>query len=202
MVSPRALAATGLLVWVFVGCGQREEIRRYQVAKQRAEAGENSAVGPIGQMAAAGTPHGPVGGRMLGAIVPRGDRAWFFKAVGPVDQMADYLDEFRAFVRSIRFAGEEPALDLPAGWRRQSASGMRFATIEFGPEEDPIELSVIALAIPDGEVDQCVVLNVNRWRQQMGLEPQSAAELAEQTEEIPVDGATAFLVDLTGRQFE
>ena len=133
---------------------------------------------------------------MLGAIILRDDQAWFFKAVGPDEEMNKHKDAFCALVESLRFAEDEPAWDLPDDWRQKPGSGMRFATIEFGPENEPTELSVIPMGIPGGDEAKCILMNVNRWRGQMGLEPLTADQIDEQTQEIPLEGMTAVLIDL------
>lgn len=75
---------------------------------------------------------------------------------------------------------------------------MRFATLEFGPADNSLELTVIPLPIPPGDRSAYVLSNVNRWRQQMNLDPITAAELDKQSEKIELDGATAVVVDLRG----
>ncbi len=192
------LLATCFLVAAIVGCGQQEEIRRYQVPKAQSDAPSPHAGmgGPAVPQAAPA--HGPTEGRMLGAIVLRGDEAWFFKAVGPDKEIDEHADAFRALMESVRFTEDEPAWDLPDDWRQKSGSGMRFATIEFGAEDEPIELSVIPMGIPDGDEAKCILMNVNRWRGQMGIEPLTADQIDEQTQEIPLEGMTAVLIDLKG----
>ncbi len=135
---------------------------------------------------------------MLAAIVLRADRAWFFKAVGPDAQMAEQADAFRSLLRSVRFVDEKPQWTLPEGWRQKAGSGMRFATLQFGSAEPPLELTVIPLGVPPGEPSAYILSNVNRWRQQLQLPPIAAGELDKQTEKIELDGTTATAVDLRG----
>jgi hypothetical protein len=48
-------------------------------------------------------------GRVLGVILPRGDRTWFFKFLGPAELVGAQRAAFEGFVRSVRFgAGGEP----------------------------------------------------------------------------------------------
>lgn len=75
---------------------------------------------------------------------------------------------------------------------------MRFATLEFGPADRPLELSVIPLGVPPGDPSAYILSNVNRWRQQMQLPPIEAGELDKQSEKIELDGTTATAVDLRG----
>lgn len=51
--------------------------------------------------------------RMLGAIVPHGQRVWFFKLAGPADVAGAQKEKFDAFLKSIHFA-DSPAAKPPA----------------------------------------------------------------------------------------
>lgn len=46
--------------------------------------------------------------RILGAIIPWGDRVWFFKLHGPADQVAAQRQAFDAFIGSLRFSHSTP----------------------------------------------------------------------------------------------
>ncbi len=89
-----------------------------------------------------------------------------------------------------------PEWELPPGWRREpSTSTMRFATLRAGD----VEFSVIPLPFPDGEEQQYLLSNINRWRGQ--LQMPVLDQLAGETEAIDLpDGSTATLVDLEGWQ--
>ncbi len=136
---------------------------------------------------------------MLAAVILHGDQAWFFKAVGLTAQLDSQADAFRALIKSVRFVNDKPQWSLPQDWRQRGESGMRFATLEFGPADETVELTVIPLPIPAGDRDAYVLSNVNRWRQQLALGPLSAAELSQQAEQSEVDGAKTILVDLRGK---
>jgi hypothetical protein len=201
-----------------VGCDQSEEIRHYQAAKpaelavESPEQGAKSpeqGVEPAEQGAKPATadvprPKAPqsavnVGDqRMLAAIVLQADQAWFFKAVGAKLQLEPQVAAFRGLLKSVRFAEGKPQWDLPEGWRQKGGAGMRFATLEFGPAEETVELTVIPLPIPPGDRAAYILSNVNRWRQQMNLNPLAAAELDQQSEQLELAGATAVVVDFHG----
>ena len=184
------------LAWMSSGCGQTEAIRHYRVPKEAAAAksvsGGREAAPTVASLAASVA----VEQRMLAAVVLRADKAWFFKAVGPDAPISGQADAFRSLLRSVRFVDEKPQWTLPEGWRQKAGSGMRFATLEFGPADKPLELTVIPLGVPTGEPTAYVLSNVNRWRQQMQLAPIAAGELDKQSEKIELDGATATAVDL------
>jgi hypothetical protein len=187
-----------------LGCDSGEQIQRYQVSKAKPAddaVGHISApAGPSAQRPAGSMAHpGGSADRMLGAIIIRGDRAWFFKAAGVDKTLGEQAAAFRAMIESIRFADDQPTWKLPDGWRQKPGSGMRFATLEFGPTEAPTELTVIPLGVPPGDRTAYLLSNVNRWRQQVGLEPIDAAQLASDAAEVKLDGdMVATVVDLKG----
>lgn len=173
----RPLAAIGLLVILSVlcGCQADDQIKRYQVA--RAE-----------------LPH-----RMLGAVVPQGEREWFFKVTGANELVSQHADDFTTFVKTIKF-GEgddtDPQWELPEGWTLEPGEGMRFATIIIPTEEQPLELTVIPLPV---QPNAGLLDNINRWRSQLGLIPLDAEGLATETTTIELAAGTATLVNLVGK---
>jgi hypothetical protein len=185
------LFALSVSVLFTVGCKPREPIRHYQVP--RAAASERSS--PSAKPAA---PHAAAAGRMLAAVVPHKDQAWFFKVMGPKDALDAHAEAFRGLLRSLRFADGKPQWKTPGGWRQQPGTGMRFATLELGPAGQALELTVIPLAMPAGDEAGYVLANVNRWRTQLGLPSIAADKLSTAAEQIAFEGGTATAVDLTG----
>jgi hypothetical protein len=161
-----------------LGCGSQDSIRSYEVAKSAAEPQD----------------------RMLGAIVPRGEQAWFFKLTVP-KQVADELTEpFMSFVKSVQFdASGNPQWTLPSGWQQQPGNAMRFATLAIETPAGSKELSVTSLGMPEGDRSEYVLANVNRWRNQLGLSAVAASELKEATIQVEVAGETAWIVDMEGK---
>jgi len=170
-----SVIAISICAILAVGCGQVEEIRRYQAPKSKTTS------------------------RMLGAIILHGETAWFFKASGPVDPVAEQSENFRELIKSIRFVESKPLWTLPEGWREKPSSGIRFATLEFGPAKTAIELSITQLAIFGDDRTAYLVDNVNRWRDQLQLPLIGIEELDDHTERIDVEDAVATLVDLVGQ---
>jgi hypothetical protein len=137
---------------------------------------------------------------MLGAIIPYGSVAWFFKLTGPEKAVGGVADAFRGLIESIRFADNQelpPSWSLPPGWRQQGASGIRFATIQVDTGAAPLEITVTSLPI-QGELEAYVLANVNRWRDQLGLPPMGADALGDQSRAIALENATATIVDFVG----
>lgn len=86
---------------------------------------------------------------------------------------------------------------LPPDWRAMPGEGMRFATLllEAGSGgTPPLELRVTPLGF--GARDP--LANINRWREQIGLEPIGPQQLGQVAHEIEVDGRTAHVVSMVG----
>ncbi len=168
------------------GCGQADPIRSYRVAKPPSVAEANHVE--------------PSKDRMLGAIIPRGPVAWFFKVTGSEKAVGGIADAFGGLIESVRFPEPKeapPSWNLPSGWRQQGASGIRFATIQVDSGVAPLEITVTSLPI-QGELDAYVLANVNRWRDQLGLPAMGADALSDQSRAIALEDATATVVDFVG----
>jgi len=178
-------------VALVAGCGKEAEIRSYNVAK---EAQTPAAEPPKVAESATEPTH-----RMLGAILPAGDRAWFFKVVGPIAAVDKQAEAITAFFGSIQAApaAAKPEWKLPEGWTDKGGSGMRAATLVIPTDGEPLELSVIAL--PSTGAPSEILSNVNRWRGQMKLPEVDERGLAESKRELKVGDATVTVVDLRGR---
>jgi hypothetical protein len=167
-----------LVAFTALAC-QEEKIRHYQVA--RTETARPQANG------------GRAPDQMLAAIVPHGERNWFFKLLGPASEVEPHKVAFETLVDSIRFndAGEPPiSWATPEGWAMERGAGLRFATLRL---PNRLELTVTALGREAGSV----LDNVNRWRGQIGLKPITPAELSQVTTRRAVAGSEVTLVDIT-----
>lgn len=173
-----------------VGCGPSDEIQSYTVPKEAAAPAVAAA-----KTAEAGEPTD----RMLGAILPAGDRAWFFKVAGPIAAVDTEADSIADFFSSIRLkpGAAKPEWKLPDGWREEAGTGMRAATIMVPADGKPLELTVIAL--PSSGAPDEILSNINRWRGQMNLPVVDQRGLAEFTRETKAGDATMTIVDLRGQ---
>lgn len=162
-----------------VGCGSEPDIVQYTVDTKMPAVLKNDT-------------------RLLGGIVPNESDVWFFKLTGETAAVDQIADELRKWVADVKFDQGSPELDLPDGWTQKPGSAMRFATIEIPVGDPPLEMSVSKLSNSD-DWSKLVDDNVNRWRDQMGLEASSekwaGAELLIQTE----SDTPAIWVDLTGQ---
>jgi hypothetical protein len=192
----RTLVVATLGLIFFAGCGKQEGISHYRVPKQHVLDKEN---GPDpSEIAQAST----VDYRMLAAVLPRDEQAWFFRLLGPAEAVAGESANFQALVKSIHFVGDEgkPEWTLPAGWRQKSGSGMRYASIEIDAPAGPLDLSVTLLPRNEPDLDAYILSNLNRWRGQLGLPPLQLAQLGENVQRVDLEAGQATLVDIVGRK--
>jgi len=201
-----ALLSLTCLVGVISGCEDDAKIRIYKVPKL-AEVPSSSKKSSSSKLTTTSKPSGLIKERLVGAIVPREDRVWFFKAMGPEPLVAPQAEAVRRFILTIHFEknqaaqasqGREPAYlpkwTLPAGWSSSGTSGMRFDTIRIGGGESAIDLTITPLGPAAGDV----AANVKRWAGQVGVTDFTRARLVEFTEAIQIDGRDATFVNIPG----
>src|SRR4051812_36694406 len=91
-----------------LGCRQREQIESYTVPKQTNAAVAGSSDSSTGEPT----------DRMLAAVLPAGDQAWFFKAVGPIPEIDMNEKEINNFFAGLTLGDDGKAhWKLPAGWK-------------------------------------------------------------------------------------
>ncbi len=137
-------------------------------------------------------------GKLWGAIVPQASELWFFKATGPVAEMSQRESELKSFLQSIRFTAGEPKWTLPDGWQQRPGFDFIFATISIPTDQSPLELSVSRLPRGDGPLEDQLLANINRWRDQISLSTVKSDELAATTERLDVNGVEATLLSVEG----
>lgn len=135
--------------------------------------------------------------RLWGAIVPLTSDVWFFKLTGPVEAVKALESDLSQFLQTVRFGKDEPTWTLPDGWQQKPGNEFRFATLIIPAGEKPLELAVSKLG-RGGPWDAQLLVNVNRWREQLTLPPLKPEELTEATETLDVDGVTATIVNAVG----
>jgi hypothetical protein len=159
--------------------------------------------------------------RMLGAIIPHGRKMWFFKLQGAGAEVGAVTEAFASFIRSVQFKQGSPTWKLPKDWKqlpdddpRNAPKGQfgfpRFATILVAPADESLELQVTSLGNQPERESQFILMNVNRWRGQLGLRPRRLTNLydgksdaadAEKTDEVKkftINGNTVVLVQFVG----
>ena len=162
------------------GCQSGEGIESYDAPKDA-----NMVAGPV-------TPDT----RTLAAAIYRDDSTWFLKLMGPIDGVGPLEPDFSAILKGVRFAGPgAPATwSLPAGWKEEKGTGFRVATLKA--PDGKLEVAITRF---DGQAGS-VLANVNRWRDELGLEPLREAELASALVTEDVGGVKVQRVDLTGKK--
>ncbi len=138
--------------------------------------------------------------RLLAAMVPLGSDIWFFKVKGAKESVALLTKTLRVFVEGIQFEQGAPNLNnLPQSWTRGAGGPFRYATLNVATSAGKLDVSISKLVRQeDKSWAEQVVMNVNRWRGQMGLPPSTEKWAGGQ----PLDVATAdegsVWVDLSG----
>jgi hypothetical protein len=182
------------------GCRPAEQITAYSVPKPDSiiPSGEEKLT-PANRTerkpAAAAVP-----ARMLAAIFITEKSGWFFKATGDIEKLAAKEAEFKQFLESVRFPDEQkPTWKLPEGWvDRGEGSEFRLTTITMGDDAPPLELAVSRLdrSVPDER--GFVLININRWRGQLGLSQLDPDELADSTTKLEIDGKNCYVLNAVG----
>jgi hypothetical protein len=133
--------------------------------------------------------------RMVAAVVQRADATWVFKIMGKPDDVASTESAWRPFMEKITFddASQLPRWTLPDGWQELPGNSFRHATLLIPRVQPPLELAISRL--PPA---QDLLMNVNRWRGQLNLEPLPADQLNSQLEKLVAGQETFLLFDATG----
>ena len=107
--------------------------------------------------------------RLLGAIVERDERLWFFKLIGPAARVAAVEPVFRDWLGTVRFADGTPTWETPGGWIEGPGDGIRSAILRVPDGAgSPLEVGVTPLTRQAGN---SVRRNLDRWLGQVGREP-------------------------------
>lgn len=144
--------------------------------------------------------------RTLAAMVPENGGSagnemgqwWFFKFSGPAGLVEKHKPAFDALIASVRLTGDKNdpvAWALPPGWVKaedDDKKGMgRFATLKHGDKDSPAEITV-------SKAGGSTLMNVNRWRNQLGLDEVSGLQLESATTLREVNGRLVVLTDMAG----
>lgn len=134
--------------------------------------------------------------RILGAIVPAGGDGgwWFFKMMGPTDAIEAQRKQFEQFIESLRFlSGEESPIvwTAPENWIQAPPSKMAFAAFTVKTGGDPLRLTV-------SQATGSLLANINRWRNQVGLESLALRELESGFQKRVIHGRVVLVLDIAG----
>lgn len=183
----------GTLVGAAAGCG-KEQIHKYRVARLEP-------LKPVAATSAAanGTSSAPSTAkeatRMVAAIVERPEATWVFKIVGSPADVGATESSWRGFLAQVQFDENNlPRWTLPPDWVERPGDNFRFASLSIPGAASALEMAVSRL--PPG---QDLLMNVNRWRGQLELDPMQADGLVSSLGKIAVGKTEALLFDATGR---
>ena len=156
--------------------------------------------------------------RVLLAVYPRADITWFFKLAGDSAAVTAQKPAFLQFLKSITFndnaaplveahkgmgtnaknapraseGDSSPVWKIPAGWQEAAPSPMlRAKFVVVGKSGAKAEVNI---GVAGGEP----LMNINRWRGQLGLTPAAQGDLAKLVTALDVEGTQAMLVDMSG----
>ncbi len=156
---------------VLAGCQEQEQIHEYTVPKEP----------PM---------------RLLAVMVPREDSTWYFKLMGPATDVSKHIQAFDTFVGSVRFPKNgKIEWTVPEEWSEEHGDKRFEAVIRFAGKGMPLPITITQLGGPQAKD---VRANLNRWRNQLGLDEIGEDELRKLQGNIKVDGITATRVDFTG----
>ena len=160
------------------------------------------------------------GNRLVGAIVPYGGNSWFFKLMGPDALVAAQKDAFRQFLHTVKepaqlaapaqpvpitpvapggmagtavptAAGSGLTWTAPATWTVKPNGSMRKGSFSIKGDGGEADLGITAFPGATGGLEA----NLNRWRGQVGLPPQSPAEVTAAVEKFSAHGLDFLVVD-------
>ena len=137
----------------------------------------------------------------LAAIVPQGDKAWFFKLAGPAPAIDRQRKAFLTFLSTVKLgedSAETPTWKTPEEWQTRPASEMRVATLVIPDEQGPLEIAVSSLPL-SVKWEDFVVPNVNRWLRQLKEPPLDEETIFKLAKQVELQNGTATLIELVGR---
>jgi len=187
----RRLPVILLSLLLLAGCQRPEDIVRYTVGRPpQSQTAANTAAEDDAVW---------VPGQLLGAIVPQGQRTWFFKLTGRLELVKPQVEPFLAFMKSVRLTDKGPEWTLPEGWEQLPGRNERFATLKIPTDKKPLDMSVTPLTTPPGDFEDYLLSNVNRWREQLRQDPITKEELPDRSAKIELGETPAWLVNFEGQ---
>lgn len=151
--------------------------------------------------------------RIVTAIVHRADGSWFYKLTGGTPIVENQKPVFIEFLKSIRIQTVTPAAaaPMPAAAPPPAADAAPALKWKVPPQWTPIaagQMQLARFAVPQrGDARAAVsvsvfpsdtggaLANVNRWRQQIGLDPIADTELPKQITALNPPNPQAFLTE-------
>lgn len=181
--------------------GREEAARQFQPVQVGSESGN---LFEIGGAPAAGS--GPM--KIVTAVVHRPEASWFYKLSGDAAVVDSTKAVFIEFLKSIQIkegavTGEpsaptdaKPNWRVPEQWKELPAGQMQFAKFAV-PERGGAKAEVFVSVFPNDTGG--ALMNVNRWRKQIGLADVPPSELGSLVSPLDPAHPEAILVDMTNQ---
>ena len=182
-------AFLALACFLSLGCQPEQQVEQYTVERTSPPSPPLDAPAVLEQL-----------DHILVAIVPQGEKAWFFKMVGKAPAIKRQRETFNDFLATVQLAkdsADTPSWELPEGWTAKEASQMRAATLVVPDSEGELELAVSSLPF-SGDWEDFLVPNVNRWLRQLQRAEISKSLVLGFQQEAPVRDAKATIFELSG----
>jgi hypothetical protein len=164
--------------------------------------------------------------RILASILRREGTAWFFKMAGDDALVSAQKASFVQFLKSINFpaaaapagmpaghppvagggvtapaapaepAGQDkPVWQVPTGWQEVAAGQFLVAKFQLAGSGNAQAAVNVSMSGGDGGG---LLMNLNRWRQQLGLAPAQPAEMSGLVKPLASAGEKAVMVEMSG----
>lgn len=92
---------------------------------------------------------------------------------------------------SVSTTNGRPKWNVPEGWQESEGTGFSLAAFAVAAGDKSVKTTV-------SRAGGDLLANVNRWRQQLGLEEWSKEDLSMSTKQLSIDGSDGTLVELVG----
>jgi hypothetical protein len=156
--------------------------------------------------------------RLLGAVMPHGEKTYYFKLSGRADVVGSQKEKFGAFIQSVRFTRHDHELmvDAAAPTAPQTAAPsqgpaeLTYSAPKDWIKDEPLPLRVVSFHVGEGEKRTDIIItrmpatgsgsyiaNINRWRGQVGL-PASNQDDPQPVKPLIFAGVDGMLFDYTG----
>jgi hypothetical protein len=178
---------------------REEAARQFQPVQIGGESGSLFEIG--------GAPtEGAIQMKIVTAVVHRSDASWFYKLSGDAAVVESTKPVFIEFLKSIQIkeaagsgesataADSKPNWRVPQQWKELPAGEMQFAKFAV-PERSGAKAEVFVSVFPNDTGG--ALMNVNRWRKQIGLAEVPQNELNRLVSPLDPAQPDAILVDMT-----
>jgi hypothetical protein len=161
---------------------------------------------------------GKTPGRIMVGVIDHDGTSFYFKMRGDDASVREQKPAFLEFLKSVSFeappamamtdphagmtavpasaqGGAETGAALPAGWKEIPNPQMLLAKYVIqGSGDTKADVNISMLNGQGGGV----MMNITRWRGQLGLPPLSEEDFSKQAQTVDVGGGKATVVDMTG----